>query len=476
MSDQTHGYDDDVTKEAVGRSSPHAAAVPRAQVPELPAKYRVERKLGAGGMGSVYLARDVALDRPVAVKLLSEQFSSDPALVARFQNEARAVAKLNHPGIVQVYEFGESGGRRYFAMEYVDGTTFADELDRRGPLDEGETVAVVRQACAALAVAHAAGIVHRDVKPDNMMRTKTGAFKLVDLGLAKRVDQDLTNTATGVAMGTPYYISPEQIRGERDIDLRTDVYSLGATMYHFATARVPFEGSSAPHVMSRHLRDPLPDPRTWKPSLSEGFCRVIFKMMAKERDHRHRDMNEVDADLALVAGGVAPAPSRIPHAQRGTWDTAELTPIEKALIQSVGPMGRLLVAKAAEACSTRSELIESLAGQVPNPAARKTFVDVCSRSMTGAAPTPRTPTPAPTKSPTPRPASSPAAAPIDPSVVAKLTSLLTDRIGPVAGVIVRRAAAKAPSGAALVDELATHVPAGPVRDAFAAAARAAVGA
>src|SRR5262249_44782877 len=131
-------------------------------------------------------------------------------------------------------------------------------------------------------------------------------FKLVDLGLAKVVDEDLTKTGTGVAMGTPYYVSPEQIRGERNIDQRTDVYSLGATMYQLATGRVPFEGSPAPDVMTKHLRDPLPDARQWVPSLSEGFCRVLFKMMAKDRSDRHRDMAEVDADLALVARGAAP--------------------------------------------------------------------------------------------------------------------------------------------------------------------------
>jgi serine/threonine-protein kinase len=461
VSDETRGNDESDRRETVSDPASDAGDVEAAWL-GLPAKYQMERLLGAGGMGSVYLARDEDLDRPVAIKLLSERFSRDPALVARFQNEARAVAKLNHPCIVQVYEFGRAVGRHYFAMEYVDGSTFADELGRRGPFTEIETVAVAREAAAALAVAHAAGIVHRDVKPDNMMRTRSGAFKLVDLGLAKVVDEKLGATGTGVAVGTPYYISPEQIRGEHGIDARTDVYSLGATMYHFATARVPFEGSSAPDVMSRHLRDPLPDPRQFVPSLSEGFCRLLFKMTAKDRAQRHRDMHEVESDLAVVAQRAASGAAKSTHED---WKTADLTPIESALIQSVGPMAHLLIKKAAEACATREELIESLADQVPSPAARRKFVDAC-----GGDPVRVTPVPA-AKSRTPAPTPSP----IDPAVLAKLTNLLADRIGPVAGVIVRRAAAKAQQPTTLVDELATHVPAGAARDSFVAAARAVVG-
>jgi len=437
----------------------------------LPSKYHVVRELGVGGMGSVYLARDAALDRPVAIKLLAETYSKDPALVARFQHEARTVAKLNHPCIVQVYEIGLAAGRHFFAMEFIDGETYATLLARRGAFGETETIDVARQACAALAVAHAAGIVHRDVKPDNMMRTSNGGFKLVDLGLAKVVDDDLSKTGTGVAMGTPYYISPEQIRGERDIDLRTDVYSLGATMYQLATGHIPFEGSSAPHVMSRHLRDPLPDPRQWTPSLTEGFCRVLVKMMAKEREDRHRDMNDVHADLRLVAeGGTPAAASAAPRGARA-WVREELAPIESALLPSVGPMARLLVAKAAESAATRDELVESLVRHVTNPSHRKSFLDACAKSAGAVSAAPRAPTPAPTS----RPAAATTVATFDASLLVKLTALLAERIGPVAGVVVRRSSAKSASVAALVATLAAEVPAGSAREGFVAAARGVAG-
>ncbi len=231
--------------------------------------YEILAELGAGGMGRVYRAKDMTLERSVALKTLAPQFGSDAGFVQRFLKEARAAARLNHPNIVQIYDFGQVGETYYLAMEYVDGHSLGAYL-RRGHFSERDAILVIRHACRALAVAHAEGLVHRDIKPDNLMLTSKGEVKLVDLGIAKRVDEDQSLTQTGQAVGTPHYISPEQIRGTRDVDARADIYSLGATLYHLVTGHTPFRGTSGALVMSMHLAQPLADPRTYVAGLWKG--------------------------------------------------------------------------------------------------------------------------------------------------------------------------------------------------------------
>ena len=201
--------------------------------------YEVLEELGAGGMGNVYRAKNVTLERIVALKTLAPQFATDEGFVQRFLKEARAAARLNHQNIVQIYDFGCEEGVYYLAMEYVDGQSLRTLLKRRGRFSERDALALIRQAVRALAVAHAEGLVHRDIKPDNLMLTAKGELKLVDLGIAKRVDEEQGMTQTGQAVGTPQYISPEQIRGARDIDARADIYSLGATFYQLITGHAP---------------------------------------------------------------------------------------------------------------------------------------------------------------------------------------------------------------------------------------------
>ena len=231
--------------------------------------YEILEELGAGGMGKVYRARDLTLERLVALKTLAQQFSSDTSYVQRFLKEARAAARLNHPNIVQIYDFGCVDSVYYLAMEFVDGHSLGTYL-KRGHFSETESIQIIRHACRALSVAHADGIVHRDIKPDNLMLTSRGDVKLVDLGIAKRIDEDQSLTQTGQAIGTPHYISPEQIRGQKDVDPRADVYSLGATLYHLVTGHTPYSGASGPIVMSMHLVEPLPDPAASRP----GFRRA----------------------------------------------------------------------------------------------------------------------------------------------------------------------------------------------------------
>src|SRR5262249_53426065 len=257
-------------------------------------------------MGKVYRARNVTLERIVALKMLAPVFCADEAFVQRFLKEARSAARLNHPNIVQIYDFGSVNGIYYLAMEYVKGESLRAYV-KRGRLNERDAVAVIREAVRPLAIAHAEGIVHRDIKPDNIMLTTKGELKIVDLGIAKRLDEDQDLTQTGQAVGTPQYISPEQVKGLR-VDARADIYSLGATFYHLLTGRPPYKGTSAAMVMTMHLTEPLPDPRTFEPSLSEGVCRILRKMLAKERERRYSDVAGLDLDLYRLQRGEMPAP------------------------------------------------------------------------------------------------------------------------------------------------------------------------
>src|ERR1019366_3659838 len=192
---------------------------------------------------------------------------------------------------------------------------------------ESESIQIIRHACRALSVAHADGIVHRDIKPDNLMLTSRGDVKLVDLGIAKRLDEDQSLTQTGQAIGTPHYISPEQIRGQRDIDSRADIYSLGATLYHLLTGPTPYPGSSGPIVMSMHLVEPLPDPRRFEVSLTDGVCRVVRKMMAKNRDERYPDVYALDLTcIACSAGRTRSRASGPPRPRRCTRGRAPHRP------------------------------------------------------------------------------------------------------------------------------------------------------
>ncbi len=363
--------------------------------------YEILAELGAGGMGRVYRARDLTLERVVALKTLSPQFGSDSGFVQRFLKEARAAARLNHPNIVQIYDFGQDGETYYLAMEYVDGHSLGAYL-KRGHFSERDAILVIRHACRALAVAHAEGLVHRDIKPDNLMLTSRGEVKLVDLGIAKRVDEDQSLTQTGQAVGTPHYISPEQIRGVKDVDARADIYSLGATLYHLVTGHTPFKGTSGALVMSMHLVQPLADPRTYVPGLSEGLCRVLRKMMAKSRDERYPDVDALDRDLYRLQTGEAPegtepgdtavetvvreertggsvarapgAPAPAPHP---AFDSGVLNRVEELLAADVGPMARVLVRRAAKSSPTLDALCEELSAQVESGPARDAFLAKC---------------------------------------------------------------------------------------------------
>ncbi len=273
--------------------------------------YKILSKLGAGAMAIVYKAKQLSLDRIVAIKILPRRFSENPDYVQRFYKEGKAAAKLNHNNIVAAYDVGEAGGYHYFVMEYVEGKTLYEDLAKGKIFSEAESLNIVTQVARALAHAHARGLIHRDVKPKNIMINPAGIVKLADLGLARETDDvQLAKSEAGRAFGTPYYISPEQIKGEIDIDARCDIYSLGATFYHMVTGRVPFEAPTPSEVMRKHLKEPLIPPDHINTSLSAGTSEVIEVMLAKKKQDRYSSAEELLMDLEAVSKGEPPLRAR----------------------------------------------------------------------------------------------------------------------------------------------------------------------
>lgn len=254
--------------------------------------YRIEGLIGAGSMGEVYKAIDTGLDRPVAIKLLVEKHRDNPELRQRFVREGRAVAAISHPNVVQVFATGTFDDRPYIAMELLDGTDLGSEVERQGPLQPADAAHVIMDAAQGLSAAARAGLIHRDVKPSNLVRISTGGVKVTDFGLAKPVEAGggPALTAMGVVVGTPDFIAPEQARGDA-IDERVDIYALGGTLYYLLTGSPPFRtGRPADDkylkVVSRHLRSPAPNARDRNPACDPALARLATAMMAKAADER----------------------------------------------------------------------------------------------------------------------------------------------------------------------------------------------
>ena len=287
--------------------------------------YRIIRKLGAGAMATVFLAQQESLDRPVAIKVLPKKFSENEDFLERFYKEGRAAAKLNDANIVQAYDVGQSGEYHYFVMEYVDGDTVYEQIVEKKQLSEQEALPIIRQVAQALQHAHKVGFIHRDIKPKNIMIANNGDVKLADLGLARAVDDaEAAEAEAGRAYGTPYYISPEQIRGKKEITPAADIYGLGATLYHMVTGKVPFSGKNPSDVMHRHLKEDLIPPDHLNSSLSAGFSQVIEMMMAKDVSQRYQNAADLIEALDAVASG------RSPQYAQPTLDFAKLAEVAKA--------------------------------------------------------------------------------------------------------------------------------------------------
>jgi serine/threonine-protein kinase len=269
--------------------------------------YRILRKIGQGAMATVFLARQLSLDRDVAIKVLPKKFSQNSKFIERFYKEGKAAAQLNHPNIVAAYDVGQAGEHHYFVMEYIDGPTVFDRLVKEKRVDEQTAVRNMVQIARALQHAHARGFIHRDIKPKNIMYTSTGVVKLADLGLARAMsDKEAAKAEAGRAYGTPYYISPEQIRGEVQIGPPADIYGLGATFYHMVTGRVPFEGKNPSAVMHQHLKAELVPPDHVNPKISSNTAAVIEMMMAKNPSERYQSASDLLTDLELLAQGQPP--------------------------------------------------------------------------------------------------------------------------------------------------------------------------
>jgi serine/threonine-protein kinase len=264
--------------------------------------YQILEKIGQGGMGVVFKARQISLDRIVALKILNPKLAADSAYTERFLREARAVAKLSHPNIIVGIDVGKHGKYFYFAMEYVDGRTGLEVLRDEERFKEKNVLKIAMQMAKALDHAHKNGLVHRDIKPDNIMVTAKGEAKLCDLGLAKRLDLG-DNLQPGTAVGTPHYIAPEQARGREDVDIRADIYALGASLYHMTTGRTLFHGETAASIMTHHLSSEAPNAKKVRPELSEQFCRLLERMLAKNPEDRYQTPADMQQDIErLIAG------------------------------------------------------------------------------------------------------------------------------------------------------------------------------
>lgn len=293
--------------------------------------YRILKELGRGAMGAVYLARQLSLDRQVALKVIQAQWAGQPTFVARFMREAYAAAQLTHHNVVQIYDLGSSGPTNFFSMEFVEGRSLAEVVEQRGPLPAEEAIGYVIQAARGLEFAHRHGMIHRDVKPANLLLNDQGIVKVADLGLVKTPqlldsegEQALAETAAGVslanaradvtlanvAMGTPAYMSPEQAENAAGVDHRADIYSLGCTLYALLTGQPPFQGTTVPEIISKHKTEPVVRPDARVKGLPAGLSEIVLRMVAKQAGDRYQTVGEVIGDLeSFLAKGRSGPPA-----------------------------------------------------------------------------------------------------------------------------------------------------------------------
>jgi len=441
--------------------------------PEKIGKYVIQGVLGKGAMGVVYKAFDPHIERVVAVKTVRKDLV-DPDLavqvMARFQNEAKAAGRLLHPNIVSVYEYDEDEVNAFIAMEYVEGTGLREYLNRKASFDLGQIVAIVSQLLLALDFAHERGVVHRDVKPANLILTSGGTLKVADFGIARIDTSNLTNA--GMVMGTPSYMSPEQCQG-KEIDRRSDLFSCGVVLFELLTGEKPFAGSieaiafkicyeeaRAPSELSKLELPPAldaivatalaKDPAT-RFQNAKAFNRALRLALDPEINIKREAQDATEINLAAVKLQAQAAP---------VWDDTTLHTIERQLADLVGPMARVMVKKAAAKSRDTVELYTLLSESISDPEVRKKFA----AGMTGAtaerAASNRTGTGVRhTMAPQLRSlgGGAEAQAPLDPVFVEETTSRLAVYLGPIAKIVTRKAAADAANRQEFVQRVADHL-------------------
>jgi len=445
-------------------------------IPERIGKYTISEILGRGSMGTVYKGFDPHIHRPVAIKTIHRELLGDSSatdsIAARFRNEAKAVGRIAHPGVVAIYDFGEDGDVTFIAMEFVDGRTLDDILAVPKMLSEANLLAVMDQLLEALAVAYSHGVWHRDIKPANLLVTKTGQVKLTDFGIARLEDANLTQVSSMI--GTPAYMAPEQFTGQ-GIDHRADLFACGVLLYRMLTGRRAFTGATE-QVMYKILNEHPPAPSVVTNGLRPvGFDAIVARAMAKSPADRYPDAPAMRAALQALSrapasqsakatvilplparGAEAAAPSAVSPsvaspretpATRDTassssvgtgiaaWDPAELSRIERALATHVGPMAKVMVREAARSCSDASSLASAVARHIPEDTKRQQFIEAARGGSQA------TPLPSPTASgATPLPAASAAAVALTEDFRAQVLQIVTRKMGPIARVMVKRAA------------------------------------
>lgn len=281
--------------------------------------YVLQKVIGRGAMATVYLAQHAKTGQAVAVKFLAGEFAVKDEFVTRFMHEAEACAMLDHENIMRVYTAGQDAGLHFMVLEFVDGVDLGYFLKVQDRVKESQALPWMKQAAGALAYAHQRGIIHRDLKPENIMVTKEGLVKIADLGLSKNLgaEQELSMTMSGTVIGTPYYIAPEQARDAKRVDIRADIYSLGATFYHLLTGRPPFEGNSAAEVMANHMNKALVNPQRLNHTLGDGISDLITKMMEKDAINRFQTMEELIEAIERVERGETAIPGKVKLKSRG---------------------------------------------------------------------------------------------------------------------------------------------------------------
>ncbi|MGD0088368.1 MAG: serine/threonine-protein kinase [Planctomycetota bacterium] len=282
------------------------AAAQKALPMEYFGDYKLIERLGEGGMGTVFKARETLAERVVALKVLRQSYAGNTNFVTRFNREARLAGALSHPNIVTCHNAGTCHGVQFLAMEYVEGETLKDRIKREGKLPEAEALRIAREVALGLAHAHSKGVLHRDIKPDNILLGKDGSIKISDFGTAKSFLDEENLTMAGVVIGTPFYISPEQAKASKDIDQRADLYSLGATLYLALTGKVPFESPNPVLVMRCHLYDEPKNPKELCPELSTGAVQLVTKLLAKKPEARYQGGAELAEAIDRVLAGKAP--------------------------------------------------------------------------------------------------------------------------------------------------------------------------